>query len=575
MNAPAPAAPRATPAHGGSARAAWITIGASLIVILVLLVLLGRAGAEAWQARYTLDDAFAFCRYADHLWAGWGLAWNPGGPQTFGCTSLLYAFWIALLRALTSLTPWQVLAIGSFVPGLLALVAMGLACGRVAGTSVLHRPIVGCGCVALAACVQPAFFFHIQTGMDTTTAILTNALLILAAVDPRLTQSAKRLALVACLAYLTYLARPDNLLYALLFPSLRLVLDSGSDARRRWRALAVFATILGVLLLADAGVKTLVFGNPLPLPFYAKRGDFYAGYIGAPRWNPVYATQDFLLYQAVPLVLLVLTVGRHSWQLALAALVPMVLTFAYLGTAIQIMGYEARFYYPAMPFVLVAAYRAVDTALPRLRGLTWRTSLRRLGARSVALAVLGLLVFPGGNKAALWYEAYCQRRHPDLRTPGVYGAAQAIPPLDWVPSMRAITRLVGNCPPKTLWAMSEHGFVGAMFPNVTIIDFAGLHDRDTLTGQSIVAHALAQKPDVIWFPHSHYTGMVAALEASPVLAEDYDYWPGAFGYGLAVRKQSPWRAEIDRALHDVWRACYQAECPPPALRAGKREQVRR
>ena len=55
---------------------------------------------------------------------------------------------------------------------------------------------------------------------------------------------------------------------------------------------------LGALLLADAGVKTWVFGNPLPLPFYAKRGDFYAGYIGAARWNPVYATQDFLRYQA-------------------------------------------------------------------------------------------------------------------------------------------------------------------------------------------------------------------------------------------------------------------------------------
>ena len=66
MKVPAVDAPVAPPPHGGPARARRLVIAASLIVILVLLVFLGRAGAAAWQARYTLDDAFAFCRYADH-----------------------------------------------------------------------------------------------------------------------------------------------------------------------------------------------------------------------------------------------------------------------------------------------------------------------------------------------------------------------------------------------------------------------------------------------------------------------------------------------------------------------------
>jgi hypothetical protein len=378
------------------------------------------------------------------------------------------------------------------------------------------------------------------------------------------------LALVVALAYLTYLARPDNLLYALLFPGLRLALDPRAAGRQRWRALATFAGIFGVLLAADAGVKTLVFGNPLPLPFYAKRAGFYAGYIGAPMWNPVYATQDFLRYQAPALVLLVLTVGRDSGRRALAALVPMLLTFAFFGTTIQIMGFGARLYYPAMPFLLVAAYGALDDALPRLRGLSWRGSFWKFGARLAVVAALGVLVFPVGDKLAARYDADCQRWYPNLRTPGLYQATPPLPTLDWAPSMRAIARLVAESPPDTLWAMSEHGFVGALFPDVTIIDLAGLHDRNTLRSQPIAAHVLEQRPDVIWFPHAHYTGMVAELEASRALAEDYDYWPGAFDYGLAVRKHSPLRAQIDRAIQDVWRACYHAERPPPSAPRVKR-----
>jgi hypothetical protein len=554
------AAPNVSPKEASAAvypRAVWIATGVSLLLGAIVLYRLVSALRLAWDARYafTFDDAYAFCRYADHLLAGWGLAWNPGGPQTFGCTSLLYVFWIALVRTCTRFAPWQALAIGSFVPALLAVIVMGLACARAAATSLLRRPLVGCGFVCLVAGLQNGFFFHVQTGMDTTTAILTNALLVLAVVHPRFSQSAGRLIVTACLAYLTYLARPDNLLYALLFPGLTL--------GRRWRALGVFAAVLGGLLLADAGIKTLVFGNPLPLPFYAKGGDFYTGYIGAARWNAVRATQEFLIYQGPALALLVLTVTRRSWPLVLATAVPCLLTFGYLGTVIQIMGFDARFYYPTLPFILVAAYHALDRRLAEFRE-SGRGLLVRLGA----LAALGLFVFPVANKAAAWYEADCNRRHPNLRPTAVY-TSDPPPPLGWVRSIHAITDLMRQCPPTAVWAMSEHGFVGAMSPNVTIIDLAGLHDRNTLTREPIVPHALAQKPDVIWFPHSDYTGLVAALEASPVLADEYDYWPGAFDYGLALRKQSRWQPDIDRATQAVWRQYYQAERPAPARRANR------
>lgn len=545
-----------------------VCVAVSLALLAIVLIRLIQALLDGWHARRFFDDAFAFCRYADHLLAGWGLAWNAGGPQTFGCTSLLYTFWIAGLRAVTHLAPWQVLSVGSFIPGLLAVFVTGAACARVATNAALRNALVGCGFVCLCTFFQQSFFYHVSTGMDTTTALLTNAVLVLVVVDPRLAQSAPRLVLAAGVAWLTYLARPDNLLYAVFFPVL--LLSLGPAARdRRQRALVVFGATLAGLLLLDAGVKTLVFGNPLPLPYYAKTRDFYAGYMGATAWNPASYTRDFLLNQSLPLLLLILAVNRRSWRLVLATLIPCGLTFAYYATITQIMGFEARFYYPALPFLLVGAYHALDARLEQFRVLRQRMSWRAAGARIATVAALAGLEFPIADRMTAWYDARFRRQNPNLYTPGLYEPPRTAPELGWMPSLQAVSTLVRTCPVQTVWAMSEHGLISALAPDVQIIDLAGLHDRNTLTGQPTAQHMLAQKPDVIWFPHLHYTGMLYALESSPTLAQEYRYWPGAFDYGLAVHRHSPARAAIERSLREVWRATYQFDLPPHARRTGK------
>ena len=45
------------------------------------------------------DDAYMFIRYANNLLAGYGHAWNPGGEQTFGSTSLTHLGVVTLLKA--------------------------------------------------------------------------------------------------------------------------------------------------------------------------------------------------------------------------------------------------------------------------------------------------------------------------------------------------------------------------------------------------------------------------------------------------------------------------------------------
>ena len=65
---------------------------ASIALGLVALAWAASAALEQW---WTADDAFISFRYAAHLAAGHGLAWNPGDPPLEGFTNLLYTVALA------------------------------------------------------------------------------------------------------------------------------------------------------------------------------------------------------------------------------------------------------------------------------------------------------------------------------------------------------------------------------------------------------------------------------------------------------------------------------------------------
>ena len=330
--------------------------GTGAVLSLLLLARLTALLIEHWGARVSFDDAFVFCRYADHLLGGHGLAWNRGRA--------------ANVRRHKS--PLPLVDHGASVdhPGLVVLHAVAgwsvdpnrVGAGR-HGTRVRPRrttteprgPLVGGGFVALCVMFQPGLVFHVTRGMDTTIAILTNALLVLCVSHPMFTSSAKRVLVAAVAAYITILARPDNFFYAALIPPLFLVLDK----RPRWRLIAVFAAAFTVLVSLDTLVKFHIFGDPLPLAYYVKSGGFYDGYTATRAWNPFLYTRYFLLNQALPLLLLLVGIRRGSWRIVVALLLPCLFAFGVLGTKTQIMGYQARLYYPALPFWIVAAYHVL------------------------------------------------------------------------------------------------------------------------------------------------------------------------------------------------------------------------
>ena len=166
----------------------------------------------------------------------------------------------------------------------------------------------------------------------------------------------QRALLLALCAYGAFLVRPDNGLYMLLVPTLYLLL-----ILRCGRRITIgFVATLVALLLVDGAAKWIVFGDPMPLSFYVKATGFYDGYAGGHKWNPVREVVDFTLATSPLWGAMVLTAKRCDWRYLAVFLAPLVVTFTYFSSVVQITGSFYRFYLPSFAFLVVLAIVLLD-----------------------------------------------------------------------------------------------------------------------------------------------------------------------------------------------------------------------
>ena len=488
------------------------------------------------------DDAYMFLRYAHNLRGGHGLAWNPGQPPVFGVTSPAHLLVVAGLGALwPGLEGGRLLQLVSLAMGLLAPALLAFTCARFARHPRLQGNF-GLWAAVLFPLVTltEAFEFHVRTGMDTTISLLANALLIHAALVFSRRPDTRTAVLAALASFAAVLARPDNLIVADLCPLLLLWQAGGKPGSAR-----TFAALFTALVLLGLALARWRLGTALPLAFHAKQPGAYGGFAGAYTWNPFLFLEVFLK-AALPFVaVLLLLADRARWQLAAALLVPVALTFAFYFWINQIMGHLGRFYFPFLPYLVVAAALMADDALVTRALRPWRVAL----AAAVIVA--------GGPVLELAGRRYQARAATQVLAPldgYATDAPQPLPELDsWQASIE-VGRLAASSPPGTVFAMSEHGLVGARAPAAIIVDVLGLHDRTFALHGFSAAELWRRRPDVLWMPHPDHTRMVRDILDSEELWADYDFYPEAFTYGLALRRDAgaPLRAQfVER-----WNAVY-------------------
>lgn len=473
----------------------------------------------------TFDDAWMYIRYADHLLAGQGYSWNPGGPPTFGCTSIAYTFWISGLKGLLGAwVPDELLLLGSslgfFLLGTGLLMELSY---RWAGAKLGWPRSQVYALVALLL-FNSSWFYHGNTGMETTLAICANAVFFWALIKLAETPTDRqRWVLVVGLAYFCFLVRPDVGFFILLTPAILL----------RWayqwpwpRVLGLTGLLVAVLALDTLG-KTLYFGSPLPLPYAVKKLGFYEGAI---FWfyNP-YAYLEQFARLILPLVTISLVTARSSfqWGMIFGIYLPLLLTVAVLLQSIPIMGEEARFFVPLLPWVLLGAAAALKIGISVPLGQNG--AVRAFLVAGYAAVAIGILPF----LAARW-EAHRKSEEASVTAERTNEAGHLYP--EGRPLLDQLAMEINQLPPEVCLTGTEHGYLGAQVPLHPILDLTGLHTPELSSGAEVPALLIREKPGLIWMPINSYTVMHQRIRREVLADTAYLYFPQAYVYGLAIRR---------------------------------------
>jgi hypothetical protein len=491
------------------------------------------------------DDAYMYCRYASNFLAGNGFSWNAADGPAFGATSPAFLFLVTVSKSLFTADDSFLLSFTSFyasILGLGVLLLVGYKFGKL--LSKKHLPLL----VIPLCLVSTSFRYHSFTGMETTLAFLTNAILILAVVVYSRKPGDTRFVFMLLASVLTFTVRPDNGIYSMLFPIVYLLSVRKLPPKRAAVFLIAFIAAAVLLLL----LYSRLFGSPLPVPFYAKSGDYFSGYAGRANWN---ASGYLLLFlkDVAPFAGIVILFGRKSTVPALLAiLLPVAFTFVYYATTLQIMGWFARYYFPSIPFVVFAAFTAVEDKLKNRYPVSL---LKRVPALVVFLAPICLS--PLKTVIINWWENSVPKVQL-YSTETVYATSahttlEAIP---WWNSIQYVSAVAGGLPPGIKIAATEYGYIASENLHAVIIDMAGLHDMELARSGFSSTRILSRLPDFIWMPHTDYTRFRAFLLDDPVFYENYAFYPEVFNYGVAMRLNSSYFCEMQTTLDSVFSLAY-------------------
>lgn len=536
----------------------WIGVWlAAAYLAVVALFLASGLDMEGW------DDSYFFKRIGLNVLEHGAAAWNVEDGPVYGNTSQGFQI-VALLPLL--IDPGHYIGLVKILLAV-AMAALFALLVRAARPLAPGAPDAGADAdralawgLAFLAASAPYPLLLVHSGMETCVALVVLAGNLLAV--HRHTGTRRSTAAVVVTTVLVYLIRPDAVLISLLS-----ITAHGWLRHRRlpWRTLIC----CGLALLAVLGVFYLYFGTPFPLAFYLKS-----------RALTVYTDQFVdmdlhlkrrnlagLLIMAAPL-LYVAAHGRSAWTWTMVLGFAAFTAYHYFST-VEVMGYYARFYVPAL---VPAALAAIDAA-PRFRARS--RLLVTLGFCGLLLAaVLYLyrhrLIYDEKDQlitrvddalylgyvaaaAVVLVGARVQARLAAmlLAIPLLAGAVRGLPmPEVWLrpdetllakhidrfTTVRGIESVRACVPEPFHMYHTEIGVPGVVFQRSTVTDMAGLMDTEIARhGMDFEARCLADRPEVLYLPHRNYTTLREQISRSACF-RDYRRVVGNSSSPLYIRK---------------------------------------
>ena len=361
------------------------------LIVFLLCACLFAFWVRAYFA-YTVDDAFISFRYAKMLAEGNGLTYNPDGHRVEGYSSFL---WV-LLMTVPHLLHLNVVLFAKLVGLLCALGCCAAVFGfawRLNSASACSFWIHPAWFCLLAMVSFPGTTVHAVAGMETALFTLLNTVFLLATYAYLTRPGKQRAVLIAVLALLLGLTRPDGNLIALVALVAIWWLARDRGARRSLLTATVLLYVLPGLIYF--GWRLAYYRVPLPLPFYIK--------VGHPVRLPGLVPVAYYLLAGVGGVtglFCLLGLLRIDRRILPAALGVAVLLFFYLFTA-HMMGYTWRYSAPTFPaFAILASlgFSALQNSLLSERAFPERVTFA--GSRPVVLLLLaGILALLVGTSS--------------------------------------------------------------------------------------------------------------------------------------------------------------------------------
>jgi hypothetical protein len=498
-----------------------------------------------------MDDAFMFYRYAMNIRHGLGISWNPDGVHTYGETAPLWGL-VVLLLSYTKFTATHALLLGSWLCGGAAIAAMAWAVAHNAKSEFMRSTWRVLPMVGVPLLFTHTYWANALTGMETMLAAGLAAIFLGLAIG--WTNGIFRPEWAACVGLLLFLTRPET---ALAVVVLGLIVGITEKCRRRETAVFLGIFLGGILL--DLLCCRLYFHTALPLSFYMKSGHAYEGY--HMEWHPLTHALGMLVDCSVFLGILFLFTHRAHLRLVALCVLPALVTFCYLCTVTQIMGWKSRYYVPYFAFFVIPALLVLDDRInmPRRRPGEFRPRSRALYLVTAAVGAVCISLAIGHRRVTAAMDAIDRRLEgrPFTYEQVHYGISATAP----LPPMQSNIHEVGDVllaplPAGLSIAASEVGYIGVANLNATVIDLEGLNDTEiALHGFSVEA-LIARAPDIIWMPQTDYSYQRGLLLSSPLLLQHYDLFVGAAGYDIAIRKDSPMRSAILKQMQVFWKDFY-------------------
>jgi hypothetical protein len=481
------------------------------------LTVIGLSVASYWGAKFVMDDALMFVRYA-HNWTSTGtVSWNPADGPAYGATSLAFLTLVTVVSVILPSTPYVMTQVASCGCGLLFLCATAFTVYR--EIEKPHRSLVLL--LVIAGLAGGATFLAAQfmTGMDTTLAMFTVSCLLMIwrsenTIDPNI---------VGVLGAVAFLVRPDLVLVTVGVPGL-IALSGDPQRRPFWRRviLTTAITLVGLFVLL-----TLYFGTPVPLATFAKifspyGPDFRAVYRSMPIKQSINLVGAYWMLFSVAAGLLILNakdlVDREH-RLTLALLIAVTGWFLYLLGVTQIMAYRGRFYHPVVvPCVIYLVVWGCKRTV-----VNWRTWLENAPTQLGLSIVVVLAASTLPQAVSVLNELRFHVREGFVGQLEVDKTYKQFWSDFWyrLPEVTSVS-------PDLVIATTEVGLPGILQPEGTIIDLAGLNDSEiAMNGFEASSFLSNRQPDVIYMPHPHYVRLNQSLLESERFKQQYDFYSAA------------------------------------------------